>query len=203
MQLADSRTQNKDILKNDIFYQSMNVNQERLYDVFISWNGRLLDFPGNATIYNAKLSLEDKQGNILNVTSGAFLASVAILQTMMENLPLEDCPGALRGLPIGLGIFPHRWIDTVQNGGKSLFTAADGSQPNAGIWSKNLAEMILTVNGISLSPDRAIPSVARLDMDYVDGKPEVRTLRKELTLDLSSRGLCGRPLMEKMKGEGT
>jgi hypothetical protein len=160
------------------------------------WSGRLDDFPMNSTIYSARLSLQDKEGNIVNVTSGVYPISVSVLQTTIEDAPLEACPGMLSGMPIGLGIFPHRWVDTIPYSGASLFTPADGSQPKTGLWSKTMKEMILTVGGVSLNPNKAISTVVRLDVDYAEGKPEVRTLRKELTLQ------CGKRKLEKMKGEG-
>lgn len=122
------------------------------------------------------------------------------MQTTMENPPLEACPSALKGMPIGLGIFPHRWVDAAPNAGASLFTAADGSQPKVGLWSKNLAEMILIVDGFSLNPDKAVPTTVRLDMDYAEGKPEIRTVRKELILSEN----CGKAAMKRTKaGEKT
>jgi len=176
----------------------MKVNSKKMSETETSWSGRLVDFPGNMTVYNVRLSLQDKQGNIVNVTSGVYLFGAIVLQTTIENLPLEECPGALRGQPVGMGIFPHRLVDAIPNVGASLFTAADGSQPQAGVWSKNLAEMVLAVGGVSLDPDKAIPTIVRLDIDYREGKPEVRTLRKELSLG----DMCGKAVMEKLTRGG-
>ena len=53
----------------------------------------------------------------------------------------------------------------------------------------------MTVSGISLDPEKDIPTIMRLDIDYAEGKPEVRTLRKDLSLGDG----CGKPVMEKMK----
>jgi hypothetical protein len=135
---------------------------------------------------------------MVNRTSGIYLESFGLTQATVENPELEECPGALTMIPSHVDTFPHMLTGIVSKAESSLFTAADGSQPKVGIWSKNVTDMFLAINGISYNTNTTIPTIVRLDIDYAEGKPEMRTLRK----DLSLKGRCLTPKLEKLQSKG-
>jgi hypothetical protein len=142
---------------------------------------RLGDFPSNITIYHAKMTIEDDKGRPLNAQNGFFLQDAEILQPTEEILPLQDCGGNLRGIPIGLGIMPHRWLKSDPLPRPTWFTAKDGSLPRSGMHARVKGGQLLLVTGVSLNPDKALQTMVKVEFDYGEGKPNITVVSKDFT----------------------
>jgi hypothetical protein len=154
---------------------------------------RLRDFPGNITIYKAKLSLCNEDGTPVNVTNGVYIIDAALHQPTVQSFPIMNCPSGLRNVPINMERHPHRWA-SYGSDSVSFFSPLDGSRPKMGMSVKQEGEMVLYVAGINLSSERARQTAIKLEIDYAEGKPERRVLTRQMIL----WGNCDRFSMQRL-----